>query len=141
MCSEPLRFWLKVAGQHIQFGRMSTACWRGYQGTWKVINDRLYLVDIQATDVAGNPMNIEDLFPGYSNGVFAHWFSGEIRCPQGKMLDYVHMGYGSTYEKDFFLTFSKGVLISQRQVINGEGKAFDSDGYGVAAYTTFPASK
>ena len=25
------------------------------------------------------------------------WYSGTIRLPQGKLLNYVHGGYGSTY--------------------------------------------
>jgi hypothetical protein len=54
------------------------------------------------------------------------------------MLDYVHMGYASTYEKDLYFQFSKGVLVSTRTVTNGVGEKGDPEGYGVAAFTTFP---
>jgi hypothetical protein len=141
MCTEPLGFWLRSNGRKIRFGMSSTACWRGYIGSWEIINDRLYLVGIDASSEDGRPITLDDLFPGYSNGVFAHWVTREVRCPQGKMLDYVHMGYASTYEMDLYLTFSKGYLISKRLVTNGKGKDGDSEGYGVVAHSHFPISK
>jgi len=36
----------------------------------------------------------------------------------GKELEYVHMGYGSIYERDLFLKFEKGKLIGKRVVDN-----------------------
>jgi hypothetical protein len=53
-------------------------------------------------------------------------------------LNYVHGGYASTYEKDLFLTFSKGVLVSERTVVNGQSQEPGPEGYGVAAFTTYP---
>jgi hypothetical protein len=84
---------------------------------------------------------MKDLFPDHAKGVFAHWFSSEVRCPFGKMLDYVHMGYGSTFENDLYLTFKKGMLVAKRVITNGVGKEGDPEGYGVAAFTTFPVNK
>jgi hypothetical protein len=138
MCSNPLNLWLCSGGADIRFGLASTACWRGYVGTWKIINSRLYLIDISANSEDGKELSVEDLFPGYGERVFAHWFSGEVRCPQGKLLNYVHGGYASTYEKDLFLTFSKGVLVSERIVVNGASSEAGPEGYGVAAFTTYP---
>ena len=34
------------------------------------------------------------------------------RVPQGRLVDYRHMGFGSQYEADLLLTFEKGVLTS-----------------------------
>ncbi len=141
MCSEPLDFWLSANGLNLQFGMSSTACWRGYIGSWEIINDRLYLIGFDARTEDGKPLGLEDLFPGYSKGVFAHWVTREVRCPQGKMLDYVHMGYASTYEMDLYLTFIKGYLVSKRLETNGKAKEGSTDGYGVAAHVSFPISK
>jgi hypothetical protein len=64
------------------------------------------------------------IFPNQKK-VFAEWFSGEIKIPQGKMLHYEHMGYISIFEKDLFLEFKKGVLYNKREVDNS--KTFDPD--------------
>jgi len=141
MCSEPLGFWLSANGRNLRFAMSSTACWRGYIGSWKIINDRLYLVGFEAHSEEGAPLGIEDLFPGYEKGVFAHWVTREVRCPQGKMLDYVHMGYASTYEMDLYLTFSRGYLVSKRLETNGKAKEDSAEGYGVAAHVSFPVPK
>ena len=42
------------------------------------------------------------------------WYSGTIRLPQGKLLNYVHGGYGSTYEQDVLLHIEQGVLVETR---------------------------
>lgn len=44
--------------------------------------------------------------------IFADWFSRDIRIPLGELLEYVHNGYSSTYEKDMFLEFQNGVLVN-----------------------------
>ena len=42
--------------------------------------------------------------------MFAHWYSGTIRIPQGELLEYVHGGYASTYERDLLLELERGVV-------------------------------
>ena len=54
--------------------------------------------------------------------VFAHWISGEIRVPIGKILNYVHMGYASVFEEDLLLEFSNGILTGTRIVKNEKRK-------------------
>ena len=112
MCTEPLRQFVELGGKIPEFAGYCSALWRGYIGTWEVIDTRLYLVGIDGTFLDGKEATLEDLFPGYPERVFAHWFSGEVRLPQGELLNYVHMGYGSTFEKDLLLTFNKGRLTS-----------------------------
>jgi hypothetical protein len=41
---------------------------------------------------------------------FFPWFSGEFRSPQGRLIEYVHMGYGSTYEKDVLIKVESGII-------------------------------
>jgi hypothetical protein len=97
-----------------------TACWRGYVATWKIEKDELYLVKLDEGSCDENPKKIplKKVFPEAKDSVKATWFSGVIRIPQGKQLMYVHMGYGSIYEKDLFLTFEKGKLIKEEIVDN-----------------------
>ena len=71
---------------------------------------RLCLVWINAAAFRDEPVLLARLFPGYGDRVFAHWYSGTLRVPQGRQLKYVHMGYASTYERDLMLVVERGVL-------------------------------
>lgn len=119
MCTEPLQGYLAQGNCALEFERTSTACWRGYTGTWAVRDKRLYLTQLAGRLKGGAPVNLETLFANYPQGVFAHWFSGQVRCTKGKLLKYVHMGYASQFEEDIFLQFSQGVLVAERTVRNG----------------------
>ena len=112
--SNPLSLYLKQAG--ISFISPHTANWRGYVGTWKIIEhsgvERLYLVKLSAHKSYEEIVGVSDVFPGFDK-VFAHWFTGQLRCPQGAQLEYRHMGYGSIYEYDLLMDFKQGVLIEK----------------------------
>ncbi len=58
-------------------------------------------------DSNAKEIQISKIFPGNNGPIKATWFIGTIRIPQGKELEYVHMGYRSRYEKDLFITFEK----------------------------------
>jgi hypothetical protein len=127
LCENPLHHYLESSASTFKFMSTSTACWRGYIGTWAIENDRLYLVRLSGsarTSAGGDvkDVTLADLFPDYPDGVFAHWFNGELRCPQGELLKYVHGGYASTYERDLFLEVRRGVLVGERLVVNGTPK-------------------
>jgi len=114
MATEPLNPYLKNR-KDINFESQSTGCWRGYLGFWELRDKKLFIVKLIVTK--DKQVDLNYLFPG-QNEVFADWFSGEIRIPQGEMLKYVHMGYQSIFEKDLFLKFKKGVLIDERVIDN-----------------------
>jgi hypothetical protein len=97
----------------------------------------LYLIGLNGSLEGGRKASLETVFPGFSRRVFAHWFSGKIRLPQGRQLEYVHMGYGSTYERDLLLTIERGVVTQQTIKQNGTADLDAPDGYGVAAMTIF----
>lgn len=118
MCSEPLGDYFELSGKTPDFEEMHTACWRAYIGEWEVRGYRLYLIGIKASYSDGSKVTLDSLFPGFSDRVFAHWYSGTVRLPVGEMLDYVHMGYESTYERDVFLEFKKGVLVGKTEPSN-----------------------
>lgn len=139
MCSTPLDVFLVSSGRSFNFQDLSTACWRGYVASWEIRDSRLYITDISATLEDGRPATLEDLFPGYPDGAFAHWFTGEVRCPIGKQLKYVHMGFASEFEKDLFLEFKSGVLVSERIVENGvSNQPNAATQYHPAAWVSYP---
>ena len=117
MAAEPLSQYLK--NRNIKFIFTSTACWRGYYGQWEIRDSKLYLIGLEAYIEGNTEVGLDYLFPN-QNIVFANWFSGEIRIPQGRMLDYVHMGYASLYERDLILAFENGLLYKEYIVDNNE---------------------
>lgn len=140
LCAEPLGSFLESAASTLKFHADCTALWRGYIGTWSIENDRLYLVALKGsvlTDDKISEVGLEALFPDYPDGVFAHWFTGELRCPSGALLNYVHGGYASTYERDLFLRVQRGVVLEERIVVNGQAEPDASKEYRVALWTEF----
>jgi len=111
ICNEPLSKILK--DRSIKFHTPHTALWRGYTGTWRLIEDKLYLVGIKAYLDEKSIVDLNYLFPNHKE-VFADWFTGEIKINLGKLIEYRHFGYASIYEKNIFLAFENGVLKSQR---------------------------
>ena len=114
MRSEPLSDYFAQRGLAPEFQRSSTACWRRYVGRWEILLDRLYLVGLSATYEDGEAATLDSLFPGFEDRVFAHWYTGVINIPQGKMTRYVHMGYASRYERELFLAIENGIVVQTK---------------------------
>jgi hypothetical protein len=119
MCTNPLWDYCARGEELPNFASSCTALWWRYVGTLEVINDRFYMVELSGEIASGEDANIETVFPGYGDRVFAFWYSGTIRLPQGKMLVYLHMSYGSSYERDLLLEFKKSILTSRLVKVNG----------------------
>ena len=137
MCTNPLSDYFVMGGESPNFEVSCTALWRGYVGSWEIVADRLYLIGLNGRLEGGGRVSLETIFPGFYDRVFAHWYSGTIRLPQGRQIQYVHMGYGSTYEQDLFLTIERGVVTQQTIKQNGQADSEAPDGYGVSAMTIF----
>ncbi len=93
--------------------------WRGYVATWSIEEDMLILkrVDVrfrspETPDDFSKVIKrnvISDMFPDIER-VVAIWYSGALIIPQGKLVNYVHMGYGSTYERYKIIVINKGCV-------------------------------
>ena len=86
---------------------LSTACWRGYIGTWEIEDDRFYLVKLEGR------FKLQTDQP-----ILADWFTGVIRIPQGKLLHYVHMGFASVYEQELHLKIEAGIVTASKLLNN-----------------------
>ncbi len=124
--SNPLEQHFARGGTRPRFDSRSTACWRGYTATWEFQDDVLFLTDINA-QVDENPITVADLFPGSNGRVRADWVKDLFRVPQGELLNYVHMGYASTYERDLFLSVWEGRLVLAEVVDNGSEQRISSE--------------
>lgn len=105
---------------------MSTGNWRGYIATWKIENGLLYLVKLDAwicrdwNENTCRKVNLRRLFGKRyrDDKILADWFSGVLRMPDGKILQYVHMGYGSVYEREITLEVTSGKVVAESTVDN-----------------------
>lgn len=114
MASTPLNRYLKKR-KDIRLVWRTTACWRGYLGTWEIKGERLYLIDFKAYIPGYIEVGLDYLFPG-ENEVFADWFTGRITIPEGKLIQQINYGYASIFEKYINLEFNKGVLVSESEI-------------------------
>lgn len=97
----------------------STACWRQYQGTWEIKDARFYL-----TAVRGR-FRLEGSEP-----LLADWFTGVLRIPRGRMLRYIHMGFGSIFEEELHIKIERGAVVSSR-VLDNRGRENDDPDLGL----------
>ena len=142
MCSQPLYSYFRLSGVNPAFESNCTALWRGYIGEWEIIDERLYLTSLSGNLTDGTKASLSTIFPDYPDKVFAHWYSGKLVIPQGKLLEYVHMGYASTYERDLIISINKGVTINKEVINNGKSEDDEGpEGYGVGAFSILSGSK
>ena len=116
IATEPLKPYLENRSD-ISFIFKSTALVRGYIGTWKIKNKKLYLVSLLGFIENNENVDLNYLFPNKKE-VFADWFSGQIRIPEGNLLRKIRIGYASVFERDKILKFNKGICISDDTIYN-----------------------
>jgi hypothetical protein len=94
---------------------MCTASFRGYKATWHILDDQLFLDRVVVDPCAKEPkeVSIESLFSGAKAPIFASWHTGILVIPRGKLVDRVHLGYLSTYERYVVLIVKKGRVVSR----------------------------
>jgi hypothetical protein len=97
----------------------SSGNWRGYIATWKIENDSLFLVKIEDYN-SDKTADLSDIFnEQYINGkVMASWYTGDLRVADGALLNYIHMGFMSTYEKETVIEVERGIIISIQKYDN-----------------------
>lgn len=99
-------------------GIMSTALWRGYVATFEVRDNQLFLKDIEIEyEDTTSKESYNYKWKSVINEVFQNqkeikidWLTGLLVIPHGKLVSYVHMGYGSTYNNYTLLEIDKGDL-------------------------------
>jgi len=108
----------------------STALWRGYIAAFEIIQNELWIVDIKievrTSDIGAKKFTsewvsvIKECLDGNSR-MKVNWYNGLLIIPYGEMVNYVHMGYASTYEKYFILEIHNGNL---KRELNMDYKQF-----------------
>ncbi|MDA0999636.1 MAG: hypothetical protein O2807_03835 [bacterium] len=117
LLSNPLESYLLERKAYPMFEVRRTSNWRGYVATWKIEDGTFYLIGLAAW-VRGKKVDVRYVFPGHKGKTKATWYSGALRVPQGKMLRYVHMGYGSVFERDLIFTIREGKVVRMEIIKN-----------------------
>jgi len=110
--------------------------WRGYIAKWEIVAGKLQLKDA-SIELKGKSIknrkrkSIIDVFFPNKGSVIATWYTGALIVPDGEMTNYVHMGYGSSYESYQVLRIKEGVVIehlsfSNEQFENYKHRKFQS---------------
>jgi len=142
LAEQPLSAFFKLARSKPAMAETSSALWRGYIGSWEVTNERLYLLGLDGRLEDGSALTLDLLFPGFPDRVFAHWYSGDLRIPRGKLLNYIHVGYASVYEQDLILSIECGMVVRETVRHNGKApKGSGPEGYRIEALTAFGGRK
>jgi hypothetical protein len=111
----------------------SSGNWRGYVATWEIADGQLLLrkVEVRERPVGNDDPDAEwierdiapQLFPG-TDPVVATWYSGALVVPRSELVSYVHMGYGSDYEKYVVLTIRDGRVAARRDLTYAQFRDF-----------------
>lgn len=111
----------------------SSGLWRGYIGTWAVRDRKLYLEDIRILTSAAADSNapkserfrsvLEEVFK-QKGPIHAEWFTGRLILPAGEMVEYVHMGFASTYSAYLVITVERGETTGVKRMNLDEFQAF-----------------
>lgn len=117
MGNEPLASYFAYAGIKPVFYPRSTALYRGYIGTWEIVDQRLYLIQFEGSLMDGRKVNVGTIFPDHPGRVFAHWYTGTISLPQGEILEPCVFGR-PTYEQDLLINIEKGVVTNTEVRVN-----------------------
>ena len=122
-------FFEKNESQRPKGGVMSTDCWRGYVATFEIIENTLCVkkieIKIEERITPNDPadadfkilmINVIDKVMPNMNDRKLMWCSGALILPSGNVVNYVHMGYGSTYENYQILVISAGLLVKDNRL-------------------------
>lgn len=109
-------------------GIISTALWRGYVATFEVKREEVYLKDVKI-EIRNKDsekqfdtkwISVKDQIIPQGTGIKIDWLNEILILPYGKMVNYVHLGYGSTYSKYILLEVENGT-VNRIKKINHEG--------------------
>ncbi|GEM50247.1 hypothetical protein HX001_15020 [Empedobacter brevis] len=110
IAEQPLHNYFKKLDHPPYFTPPSPTCWRGYYGKWELRDDELFLINFKGYLDDLNEVDLAYLFPGQED-VFAKWYSGIVKIPQGKLINFNQLTHTSIYEEDLMLCFENGKLI------------------------------
>ncbi len=136
LLANPLESYFKQYPPRPSFAPESSANWCGYTAHWDITEGRLYLVGLSGRICVRSPeddghkssfcgighkgeceieeVGLSDIFTPSEGTVVADWYTGEIRVPHGKMVEYIHLGYASKHERYLMINIVNGLVAGLR---------------------------
>ena len=127
MAETPLYDYLRSlrGGRRRKFAATSTSHWRGYLGTWEIIDGMLTLVALEGAirfrrkgKVEVIDVDLATAFPWHKGPLQATWFTGLVPCPEGRLQTFVHANFMSVFERTRYLRFENGRLVEELMCFN-----------------------
>lgn len=115
--------------------QMSSGNWRGYVAYFKFVDNKLVVQNIYVNEYRysenGKSENIvtsiyKDVF-GENLNFECSFYSGLLICPFGRLIEYVHMGYGSLFENYKLFEIKEGVNSKSKDFTSSEYQIFKID--------------
>ncbi len=115
--------------------RLSSANWRGYIAYFKFLDGKLVVENIYKENYKENNKGDTDYFLssiykdvfGTNANFECNYYSGLLICPSGKILQYVHMGYSSLYEKYNLIEIKNGIILKSKKLTAEDFQKFKKD--------------
>ena len=82
-------------------------CWRGFQGTWEIKDDKLYLIEFSS-----DSYELLCKLP-----ILADWIKGEIKVATGDIKETTSWAI-ETYETEMHLTIENGLVVKTKNIKN-----------------------
>ena len=130
--SLPLEPYFEQIGTRPNFTRFLSSVGRGYVGCWVLEDQKLYLAEIHQLGfekrpdgsvlpgMVADPELLSEMFPDHDAPIFADWYSGELRCPEGDIVATGRGKFGDVYERYLVLSVKCGVVVNE-QVVKSVG--------------------
>jgi len=122
LLTNPLEAYFKINPEKRPESTFSiSSLWRGYVATFEIKNNRLYVSKIEIVnfdkenDAIINSNIINDLFPNEADR-YLDWYNGILTVCYGEIIDYVHMGYESTYENYILIEITAGNYVKSKEL-------------------------
>ena len=101
--------------------RGSTALWRRYVATFEIIQNELWVVDVQIEtyDKVEKKRIWESIIKNCLDGkdkMKIDWFTGILVLPYGEVVKYVHMGYATRYEYYKLIKIENGNYVKELDI-------------------------
>jgi hypothetical protein len=91
--------------KQINFELFTTAHWRGYQGSWLLKDDSLYITNLESSNYT-----YEDIFNS-NEPVLADWYSGILKYGFG---EYQYDDWSGYYDNYVWLKFENGKVVDKK---------------------------
>ena len=140
--AKPLGSYFEKHPPQPNFVAKNTVNWSGYTASWEIRDDQLYLIGLSGAICTREPheggkksswcpvghhgpcvieeVGLGDLFDSPAEKILADWVTDEFRLPAGKMVEYVHAGFGSKFERYLMINIENGVVNGTRIIGSNE---------------------